>query len=92
MAGPSGTALVTFIAQSGAPTVEPAAGILDLPADALDADFGVVTVKPDEDVYAVLVGADRLPDVAGPADVRVYANPSIEALDATLAAHQHQGG
>jgi hypothetical protein len=53
--------------------------LLGVDPDAFDQDFGVISVSPDEDLYAVLVEhdavADMKPDerVSGP-----YSNPPIE--------------
>jgi hypothetical protein len=53
--------------------------LLGVDADAFDQDFGVISVNPDEDLYAVLVEQDAVADmktdeqVSGP-----YSNPRIE--------------
>lgn len=74
------TVLMTVQARSGAPSLAKAAQALGLPSDALDPEFGVVSIDPDACLFAVRAFADALPDrkdtdrpdVSGP-----YSDPNI---------------
>jgi len=79
---PVGTALVTFTASGGVPTLDQAAGLLNVPTAALDHDFGVVPIELEANVFAVAVADEHLPDTPGAADARIFSNPSISAFGA----------
>jgi len=54
---------------------------LQLHRDEIDADFGVVRLSPDDDLYAVMVDEAAAGRLTGRKDIEVkgpYANPRIE--------------
>ena len=75
-------ALMTVVGRGKPPSIAAAAEQLGVSAEDVDAGYGVVPVDPENDLYAVMVRADRLPP-ADPAAERYrgpFSNPKIEPL------------
>jgi hypothetical protein len=52
---------------------------LDLDPSEIDADFGVVSIDPDQDLYTILVDERAVTKLGAKADVQgPFANPRIE--------------
>lgn len=73
---------MTVVGRGRPPSIATAAKQLGVSTEDVDAGYGVVPVDPENDLYAVMVRADRLPpadaqqgDYRGP-----FANPKIEPL------------
>lgn len=77
------TVMMTVTGEGGTPpTLAQAAAQLGISASDLNADFGVVTIDPERNLFAVEVRADRLPagadlEKAGGPYRGPYSNPKI---------------
>ncbi|WP_395665568.1 hypothetical protein [Methylocella sp.] len=64
------------------PSLEEAAARLGLPREALNRDFGVTALDPEEGGYLVEAFDDALPsNFADEQEKRAFSNPRIEPLD-----------
>jgi hypothetical protein len=62
-------------------SVEDARDILGIDEAAIDRDFGVIAVSPDENLYTVLVEAGAAEDMQAGEDIAgPFSNPRIEPL------------
>lgn len=80
---PEDMALMTVAIPDPKPGIERAAEALGVPSDAVDRVFGVVSIDPAQDLYAVQVRASALPAAkrSGREPYRgPFANPRIEAF------------
>jgi len=76
--------LMTVSSPGAKPDIGRAAEVLGVSQKSLDADFGVVSVDPEQGLYAVKVEADAVP-AHPPADAAApyrgpFSNPRIEAF------------
>jgi hypothetical protein len=71
--------LMTVELEPGAADLDGAARSLGVAPSELDADFGVVPIAPEENLYSVMVDAASVPAAEPGAEYRgPYSNPRIE--------------